>query len=264
MIENNVDLFDKYTLDLIEFFNKGTNFSNKEILRYNTHKIRHTIWVLEKWRDILLKMNIQDKKIKNIADISFLLHDIWRFFQNNKKRVLSWTEFEHWDWGYGYIKTHYKKDNNYIIVALAVKYHNKLNIDNIYNEEEYINLSDADKKLCIFITKLLRDADKLQNMAYLLYDLDKLYYFAHAKDSNEVSQLVLDDILNKRCVNTKNVKTVVDYILIYLSWYFDIYFKETIDILSFYWYKEIVLNVLREHWIDEKIYTEIKDVLKSF
>lgn len=89
MIENNIDLFDKYTLDLIEFFNKGTNFSNKEILRYNTHKIRHTIWVLEKWRDILLKMNIQDKKIKNIADISFLLYDIWRFFQNNKKRVLS-------------------------------------------------------------------------------------------------------------------------------------------------------------------------------
>jgi len=261
----NINYLDKYTVDLIWFFNKWTNFSNKEILKYNLHKLRHTIWVLEKWQDIFLLMEEQKKDIKNLIKVGFLLHDIWRFFQNNWNKILDWNEFEHADRAYHYIKNYYKEDENYIIIALAVKYHNKLKINNLFHEKEYLKMSDNDKKLCIFIAKLLRDADKLHNMLHLIYyDLDDELYFNFVNIENNISLPVFEAFLNKNVVNINNVKTLSDYILIYLSWLFDINFKETYSILRFYNYKEKVLQKLWKYIDLNNEYKQIVEILKDF
>lgn len=256
-----LSLLDQHTLDLIWFFNKWTNFSSEEILRYNIHKLRHTIWVIEKWRDILLKMEQNNRKIKDLADISFILHDIWRFFQNNWNKILSSQEFEHWDWAYGYIKTNYK-DN--ILVALAVKYHNKIHINDLYNEKEYKQLDEENKKLCIFITKLLKDADKLHNMIYLVYNMDNLYFQYSENKKQDISPLVLKSLLNKSLIDKKYIKNFTDNIAIHLSWFFDINFNETIEILNFFSYKKHIFRILKKTWISETNYEKIKVLFSDF
>jgi len=87
-----------------EIFTKHYEIGSKnishEVLRYNTHKLRHSNGVLEVGRNLLIKIKENQtlsSETVNRAEIVCFLHDIGRFYQNNKERVLSNAEFEHGD-----------------------------------------------------------------------------------------------------------------------------------------------------------------------
>lgn len=235
----------KATELLIDHYQKWTKWGSEEIITYNTHKIRHSNGVLEVWRNLLIKIkeNITiSKELENKCEVVFLLHDVWRFYQNDKKIILSNDEFEHWEKGYEILKDHYDES-----ICLAVKYHNKYDIKWLYEEENYKKMTEKEKKETEFFTKIVRDADKLQNMIYTIFNFNIFLKLAN-KEKNfwDISDETLKNFLNKKSIDKRNIKTKADYIISMIWWIYDINFKESIDMLNYFWYKEKMINELEK------------------
>lgn len=255
--------------DSTELLTKHFEINQKNVSdtvkKYNLHKLRHSIWVLEAWRLILTKYEIQTNKlednIKKDCEIIFLLHDLWRFYQNDKERILDWKEFDHWEKSYEIMK----KEWFDIKLCLAVKYHDKISYEWIFNEDEYFNLNTQEQEYTIFLTKMLKDADKLQNILYTLYDIEKLLHVD--KDNIEdwdVSPIALQEFTEYKLINRYNLKTKADYILLVIAWYFDIYFQETRDILYFNNFILILLSRIQETNISSDSFSIIKQSLFKY
>ena len=257
----------KATDIFLKHYNLWTKNSKvKQIKDYNNHKIRHSIWVLEYGRLILLKMwdNISEE-LKTKSQTCFILHDIARFYQNNWKKVLANNVFEHWDAGYNLAK----KDWYSAEICLAIKYHNKKDILKFYEEKEYKNFSIEEKKEAEFLVKITRDADKLENMLYMVFDtkhillLDKENEWDQKKEF--ISKWLLKDILWKKIVERENIKTKTDKILAMVSWIFDINFYETKKNLKQNKFLKKIWKILEEnlHKEDKKNLEKILDICKK-
>ena len=69
---------------------KGANIS-KDVLVFNTHKIRHIIWVLETWRNLLIKMkenqDIPSEYIKNAELITIAKEPSFVKYENGVMKL---------------------------------------------------------------------------------------------------------------------------------------------------------------------------------
>ena len=251
---------DKTTEILLKHYNIWINNSKvEEIKIYNNHKIRHSIWVLEYGRLILLRMDNLSSEEKNRAEVAFLLHDLWRFYQNNWEKILSNTIFEHADAWYNIAKKEWYPE----AICLAIKYHNKKSIELLYEEKWYINLDEKEKEKTDFLVKITRDADKLENMIYSIYNINHLLLLDKFNKTNTkrwITKECLDDVLSKKLIDRKHIKTYIDRILVLLSWVFDINFKQTKEILIENNYLEKIKEILEDSLIEE----EFKKLEKVF
>ena len=236
----------KATEIFLKHYNIWSENISKEVLTYNTHKVRHVLWVLETWRNIIIKLKenqvISNETIKR-AELTFLFHDLWRFYQNDKKRVLLNSEFEHGDESAKITKEEGYDDK----VVLAIKYHNKYSIEKLFLEPDYLKMNDEDKNETVFLAKLIRDADKLQNMIYDTFNIENIIKLdPYAKDLPkwDLSQDILDDLKNHLQVNRNNIKTLSDYYVSNLSRIYDINFQESIDMLKYYGYFQKIYNII--------------------
>lgn len=252
----------KATQILVKHYELWNENTNDEILKYNSHKLRHSNWVLEVWRNLIIKIkenqNLSDELI-NKAEIIFLLHDVARFYQNDKKNILKNSEFEHWDEWYKILKN----ENFDESICLAVKYHNKYSIEWLYDDEEFKKMSLEIQKETEFLSKLIRDADKLQNMIYTILNIWhflKIDIYGHWLKREDISQVNIIDIKNKKQIDRKNIATFWDYLLSSLCWVFDINFKESIEMLNYYWYFE---KLLKEFEKINEISKENLEVIKE-
>jgi len=252
----------KATEILLHHYNLWNLNVSSDVLRYNTHKIRHSNWVLEIWRNLIIKIN-ENKKISketiSRAEIAFLLHDIARFYQNDKHKILSNKEFEHWNERYKILMQEWYDEK----IILAVKYHNKYKINWLYKEENYLKMNDNDKKETEFLSKLVRDTDKLQNMIYEVFNIEWLINFNKKLVSGNISEEIISDLKNEIPVDRENIKTYADEIIWTLSWIFDINFYESVDMLNYYWYFEKIINEVEKlDWVTkEKIEIVRKNIL---
>lgn len=251
-----------------EIFIKHYNIWNQnisyDVLRYNTHKLRHSNWVLETWRNLLIKIkennNISKETISR-AEIVLFLHDIARYYQNNKSRILSNHEFEHWDEWYKIAKV----ENYDEKICLAIKYHNKFNLDDLYKEKTYIEMNKDDKNETLFLSKLVRDADKLQNMIFEIFNIEWLTTLDSKIKSWDISKAVLDDLAKKVTINRDNIKTYADDIIWVLSWMYDIYFPESFDMLNYYWYfKKIIIELGNLEWVTKESIEVVKQNILNY
>jgi hypothetical protein len=63
---------------------------------------------------------------------------------------------------------------------LPVKYHNKKIVNPLYQDREYLNLTQIEKDNIDMFSKLVRDADKLDNMEYFIFNFDRIkFIFDH-------------------------------------------------------------------------------------
>lgn len=216
----------------IELFNQYVNQFNKNIdaikMKYN-----HTLRVVM-WADAITD-NILDNDLKKLSLIGALLHDIARFNQ--------WTEyntyedsksFDHGDKGFeilienNYIGN-YVNGNNKDIILNAVAKHNKkdLALTGDYNTD--------------FVAKVVRDADKIDILInqYNLNDINKYLYKSYlnefgklSEEQFNISDILLDDIINHRLCLNKNVKYYFDAVLRELAFIFDLNFKKSFEIIK--------------------------------
>lgn len=255
----------KATEDLINHYNIWNINIEKKVSKYNNHKLRHSNWVLEIWRLILIKME-ENKKIndiiKNKLEIVFLLHDVWRFYQNNKERVLAWNEFEHWNFWYNLLQKDWYDEQ----ICLAVKYHNKYNINDLYNENTFKKMNNDEKNNTLFISKIIRDADKVQNMLYNIFNSDTLSKLDWDKiDWWDISDKIFYEFKKEKLVDRWFVVSKADFIVSLLCWTFDINFKESINVLNMFWYHDKILKELYKiNWIDKNKLDILKNVIYNY
>ncbi len=253
---------------LLESYDLWTNSSNSEnIIKYNNNKVRHTFWVLETWRNLLIKIKENTTlmpEIINKVEVCFILHDVGRFFQNDWKEVFENKNYDHWDKSYEIVK-----NNNYSSdICLAIKYHNKFTINWIYEEDEYQEMNDLEKEKTIFLLNILKDSDKLQSMIYSLFDNEALLGTDKtAKNIIEwdISDVNLDDFKNHKLIFRPNIKTFWDYNLWTLSFIIDLNFHESLKMLDFYNYTEDALDKIQKSpWVSKESMEIIRKSIDSF
>lgn len=237
---------------------------NYEVLRYNTHKLRHSNWVLEVGRNLITKIKEKEKispETINRAEIVFFIHDLWRFYQNNKQRILNNSEFEHWDISAKIAKEEWYDEKIY----LAIKYHNKYNLNWLYQESIYWAMNNEDKIETEFLSKIIRDADKLQNMIYTIFNIEWLTVLNSKLISWDINNQILIDISKRKVVNRDNIKTYADDIVWVLFRVYDINFSESIGILNYYGYFEKIINELEKlEWVTQRSISLVKDNLLKY
>jgi len=242
----------------------GDNWSTTpEIEKYNLHKLRHSIGVLEIWRLILLGKEFQNisNELKRKSEICFLLHDLWRFYQNDWENTLNNEEFEHGDESAKIVaKQGYWKE-----IILAIKYHNKRDFNKLYDENDFINMNKEEQKETIFLTRILRDADKLQNLLYIIFAFDSLYKLDYNNYKwKGITTEILNEFLALKAVDNRKRKTKADYLLSMVARWFDLEFISTYNILIQNDFFNFILEKLEtEFWIDQFTIMQIEESINK-
>jgi hypothetical protein len=124
------------------------------------------------------------------------------------------------------------------VILRSIKYHNRP------------SLPREETAVCLFFSRLLRDADKLD-----IWKVVTDYY--HRKDGKRNGALELglpdapgfsgeiyQDLMHKRIAEIRHVKNLNDFKLLQIGWIFDINFEATIDRIQERRYLEMIRDVL--------------------
>lgn len=233
---------------------------NEYIQSWLIHKLKHTFSVSSNIMDLLF----QEKEIyesftdseRELVELSAILHDIGRFYQHSKGRHLENSEFDHGKFAVELLKNN--PDFNNPILLFAIEEHNQfsINFENLY----YRNLSKHDKKVAEITAKLLRDADKLENIKNFVYNGISALHF-NIPDS-PLSDEIKGELIAKRQISHELVKSKIDRIVNGLSWIFDIYFESTKEQIRNLKYIEFGINEVKKYGASDEDCKFLKEYLK--
>ncbi len=163
-----------------------------------------------------------------VAEVTGLFHDIGRFEQFLKFHTFVDAEsVDHAKMSRQVLEKEgvlndFSTENRSIILD-AVYYHNKLAIPSSFDGRRQM------------IARLIRDADKLD----ILRVFDDRYKKGAGNEavnlglpgSEKVSVKVLEDFLHERVVNFRDVRSTTDFLVMRLSWFYDINFPQTLTMI---------------------------------
>lgn len=208
-------------------------------------KVTHTYGVI-KASEYLAESLKLDEENKLLAKIIALLHDIGRFEQTKISKDIYDTAdkllFDHAEYGVkilfedNLIRQFVKDDKYDNIIYKAILNHNKLEIEQGLNEEE------------LFHTKLIRDADKIDNFRVKLTENFKVLLGTddtNAIFNDTISDKVYNDFMSKKLININDNKTYLDRWSGYIAFIFDMNFDAS-------------LKYLKEHDLVNKCFDRIK------
>jgi len=197
-----------------------------------------------------------------ISDCMALLHDVGRFEQFRKYKTFSDSRSEnHSELGLRIIKEfdvlRNFSDDVADLICRAVRYHNRA------------SLPDDETKECIYYSKLLRDADKLDIWRVVIE-----YY--HRKDRKKngtielnlpdtlgYTQKVYDQVIKHEIVMSSNMKNLNDFKLLQIGWVFDINFKPALRAVKERKYVEQICEVLPVSDETARVLREIQGYYRS-
>lgn len=197
---------------------------NEVIQNWLVHKLKHTFQVASNIMDIFFQekeiFKLFSEEEKNFVEIVAILHDLGRFYQYKNGEIIDNNEFDHGKYAVELLKTDSRFNNP--IILFAIEEHNKIQIN--YENPYYKNLSEHDKKIADIIAKLIRDADKLDNIKFFVY------HDTHKFRLNKIGALseeVKKQIIAKEQVDYAVIQNLADKVANGLSWINDIYFEST-------------------------------------
>ena len=234
-------------------------YKDIELQRNIDLKKDHTRRVCKEILNLGEQLGLNDDALR-LAEIIALLHDIGRFEQYARyKTFMDGKSENHAELGVKILEKHEvlkqfdeaTKD----VILRSIQYHNRA------------SLPREETETCLFFTKLLRDADKLD-----IWKVVTDYY--HRKDEKRNGAIELDlpdtpgfseevyrDLINKKIVDIKHVKNLNDFKLLQIGWIFDINFKPTLRYIKERRYLEMIRDVLPK----SKKISEIFDIIhRSF
>ncbi len=124
------------------------------------------------------------------------------------------------------------------LILQAIEHHNKHKVP------------DGLDSRCLFHTRLVRDADKLDILSILSENYSRTSSSPISSldmglpDTSEYSHELLDDIFNGRVATINNIRTCNDLRLARLSWVFDINFQSTMRLVADGGYIDIIAQLL--------------------
>ena len=217
---------------------------NKETQKNIELKEDHTRRVCRDIFNIGKSLKLNENELR-LAEIIALFHDIGRFEQYMRYKTFMDRKSEnHATLGIKVLKKYgvLNKFNKSIktLILKTIIYHNRL------------ILPEKETELCLFYTKLLRDADKLD-----IWKVVTDYYHRENSERNEALEFSLPDtpgfseevyqyIMNEKVVNLCYVKNLNDLKLLQMGWIFDVNFHSTIRYVESRRYIELIGAVLPE------------------
>ena len=213
-------------------------------------KEKHTKQVCKEILNIGEQLGLNENELR-LSEIIALFHDIGRFEQYARYKTFADHESEnHAELGVKILKENkvlvqFNKSIQTLILR-TILYHNRLSIP------------EGETNTCLFFSKLLRDADKLD-----IWRVVTDYYNQNNGERNGILELglpdtagfsdkVYQDMLNKRIVDVKHLKNLNDFKLLQVGWIFDINFVPTFHCIKTRHYIKKIRQVLPE---SEKIET---------
>jgi len=245
--ETEIKISKKYLDELKQWFFKYVQIfdHNDKNLRENVIlKEKHTLRVCKAILNIGEQLNINNEKLR-LAEIIALFHDIGRFEQYVRYKTFVDRDSEnHAELGVKILKEE-KVLNRFTestqsLIQRTILYHNR------------IELPKNETTTCLFFSKLLRDADKLD-----IWKVVTDYYQRNNGERNNTIELglpdtegfsdeIYQDLLNRQIVKIKNLKNLNDFKLLQVGWIFDINFAPTFQILQERQYLQKIRQALPE------------------
>ncbi len=200
-------------------------------------KIAHTYGVTECSRQIAQRMGLSEEDIK-LAQLIGLLHDIGRFEQIKRFDSFEPDVMDHAAFGVeilfeeGMVRQFVREDAWDGLIRTAIAKHSDFKLEGIEDERTLLH------------ARLIRDADKLDNCRVKVVDPVETILGVPAKDvgREEISPEVMEQFMRKESILSSTRKTKMDYWLSYLAYFFDINFKETLDIIREKRYAERIID----------------------
>jgi hypothetical protein len=240
--------------DYVKTFRSGDQEHDRNI----DLKDGHTRRVCAEIKDIgkSLRLNLEDLFL---AELTALFHDVGRFEQYARYGTFSDHKSEdHAKLG---VKILQKNDvlkgldpSTRELILKVIAYHNRLAIP------------EGETEACVFFTKLLRDADKID-----IWRVVTDYYRQvdgtrngtielGLPDGPEISDEVCADLKAGRIVRMGDMKTLNDFKLLQMAWIYDVNFPRTFEIVRERGYMEMIRDALPQ---SEKV-AEMYDTIRSY
>jgi putative nucleotidyltransferase with HDIG domain len=215
-------------------------------------KEKHTMQVCKEILHIGEQLGLNDDELR-LSEVIALFHDIGRFEQYARYKTYADHESEN----HAELSVKILKENKVLnrfdksiqtLILRTILYHNRF------------ALPEGETNTCLFFSKLLRDADKLD-----IWRVVTDYYNQNNGKRNDIIELglsdtagfsdeVYQDMLNKRIVDVKYLKNLNDFKLLQMGWIFDINFAPTFQCIKTRHYLEMIFQVLPKSEKIEKIF----------
>lgn len=194
-------------------------------------KIIHTYGVTEQSKELARKMNLSKEDAK-LAELIALLHDIGRFEQIRRFDSFLPDTMDHAAYG---VEILFGKDNSdglirrFVpenrwddIIRTAIARHSDFSLGTVVDKRAELH------------ARIIRDADKLDNCRVKLEDDFETFMGASAEciGREEISKKVWDDVCRERSIRSEDRVTKMDYWVSYLAYFYDLNFRESLDIVE--------------------------------
>ncbi|MFO7769334.1 MAG: HD domain-containing protein, partial [bacterium] len=224
-----------------------------------TLKEEHTRRVCSEIRDLGEQLDLDPPELF-LTDIIARLHDVGRFEQYARYRTFSDRDSEnHAALGIAVLRQEGVLDRFdppvRDLILCAIRYHNRA------------TLPEKETSDCLFYSRLLRDADKLD-----IFRVVTEHYHRGEADGNEAIELglpdtpdfseeVYEDLLQQRIVDIAHVKNFNDFKLLQVGWVYDINFTPTFHRIKERHYLEKIREVLPRSAATETVFSHIGSYL---
>jgi len=219
----------------MEAFNQYTGKFPQDDERID-HKIQHSIRVAMLEGELAVAVGLDPEEV-SLAYLIGLVHDLGRFSQYTQYGTfVDRDSRNHADMGVellfdqGLIRTFVETDAYDDIIRSAVAGHNAFALP-----------EDLDGPALVQ-SRILRDADKLDNLFSKQYESFEALFGVEKIDQESVSRDVLETFLARRPIHTEQVKSHLDNWLKYVAFYFDLSYNESRRLAAEKGYVDRLLN----------------------
>jgi len=255
--EKDVQHLKDWFLNYVQTFKRGDkNFQENIAL-----KEKHTRKVCKEILNIGEQLGLNNNEL-HLAEVIALFHDVGRFEQYARYKTFVDIKSEnHAELGVKILKENKvlnRFDNSIQSLMLRIiSYHNRA------------ALPEEETDTCLFFSRLLRDADKLDIMRVVTD-----YYNRNNGEKNGAIELglpdtpgfsdeVYQDLINKRIVDIKHLKNLNDFKLLQMGWVYDVNFEPTFHFIKSRRYVEMIGDVLPKSYKIQKIIDVIQLYLRK-
>ncbi len=256
--KENLDSYFTWFRDYVSSFYCNDININRNI----TIKEDHTLRVVQNIRE-LLRLNNISEEISILSILTALFHDIGRFKQFTSYGTFSDKDSEdHAELGVRVLREtnvlSALSDKSVDLILNAILVHNK---KNLYSKSE-----DPDM---ILISKLIRDADKLDILKVLTRDFNDPEQSVNPAlqldlpDNDHYSEYAIKNFFNNKTLNNNKIENRADFKLLLISWIYDLNFDHTLQMIKKRKYIESLLSVLPQNDMLERIKVHTSNYIKT-
>lgn len=223
-------------------------------------KIIHTYGVMDYSQEVAGRMKLSQEDT-DLAKIIALLHDIGRFEQLKRYDSFQPDTMDHASYGKqilfeeGIIRRFVVDSQWDEIIKTAIAHHSDFALQGI------------DDPRTLLHARLIRDADKLDNCRVKLEESITTLLGASPVEVGltSVSPAVAESFFRQESVLSSDRKTLIDYWISYLAYFFDINFKESLQIIAEHQFiSRIIKRIPYENPDTCKILNEMEWVLNEY